>query len=95
MDAAEEQLKQKLLEQQMAKQQLQGTVKPMIAKMLDKKARERLANIRAVKPELALQLEVYLAQLFQSGQVKELTEEQLINILKTISAKREIKIKRK
>jgi len=49
-----------------------------------------------VKPEIAAQLEMYLAQLYQSGQLRErITDEQLVIILKKITEKRETKIRRK
>lgn len=104
----EEELKKRLLEQklqeqlylqqqaQLQQQQIETTLKIIMSQILEKKARERLSNLKLVKPELALQLEVYLAQLYQAGHLKGIiTEEQLIAMLKKISEKKEIKIKRK
>ena len=54
----------------------------------DKKAREKLANLKIVKPELAMQLEMYLVQLYNAGQLKHLTEDQLISILSRLGKKR-------
>lgn len=70
-------------------------VKQMLAKFLEPKARERLANLKLTKPELATQIEVYLAQLYQSGQIKHVSDEQLVTILKKVTEKRETKIVRK
>ena len=84
------------LQQQLQRQELEGALKTIIPQVLEKKARERLANLKVVKPDLALQLEVYLAQLHQLGQIREkISEEQLIAILKKISEKKEFKITRK
>jgi len=104
----EEEIKKKLLQQRMQEQlqeqlqhatqqkQLEETLKAVSWQVLEPKARERLNNLRVVKPELAMQLEAYLAQLYQAGQVKQkITEDQLISILKKLSEKRDIRIRRK
>ncbi|MCX6819593.1 MAG: DNA-binding protein [Candidatus Aenigmarchaeota archaeon] len=76
-------------------QQLQESVKKITAQILDHKARERLANLKTVKPDLAFQIEVYLSQLYQMGQLKsKITEQQLIMILKKINEQKEFRIKR-
>ncbi len=64
--------------------------------ILTPEARARLANIRAVKPEFAEQLEIQLIQLAQSGRIgSKITDAQLREILdKLQSRKREIKIRR-
>jgi len=85
---------QQLLQQQQIAEQL-NIIRESLNKILDKKARERLANIRLIKPQLAMQLEVYLFQLYQAGQIKNITEEQLVKILSELSKKDEVKIKRK
>ncbi len=81
-----------LAQQQQLEQELK-IIRKELAKILDKKARERLANIRLVKPELAIQLELYLYQLYQTGQLKSVTEEQMIQILKELNKKPEFKIR--
>jgi len=100
-------LQQKLLEQQQAhlqahlqeqlqQQQMQEVLRVIKMQVLDAKARERLANLKLVKPELATQLEIYLAQLYQSGQIRgRISDEQMVAILKKISEKKEFRIKRK
>jgi len=85
---------QQLLQQQQIAEQL-NIIRESLNKILDKKARERLANIRLIKPQLAMQLEVYLFQLYQAGQIKNITEEQLVKILSELGKKDEVKIKRK
>ena len=104
----EEEIKKKMLQQRIAQmsseqaqqaqqqQQMEDVLKAVMSQVLDSKARERLSNLKMVKPEIAMQLEMYLAQLFQSGQLKErITDEQLVIILKKITEKRETKISRK
>ena len=70
-------------------------IRTSLAKVLDKAARERLANVRLVKPELATQLELYLFQLYQAGQIRSLTESQLVSILKELGSKNKTRITRK
>lgn len=77
-------------------QQMEEALKIIRVQMLEPKARERLANLRTVKPEVATNLEIYLAQLYQSGQLRtKITDEQLVMILKKLSEKRDIRIRRK
>lgn len=69
--------------------------KIILRKLLTKEAVERLGRIKLVKPELANQLELYLVQLYQSGQIKSMiTDEQIKSILETISNKRKFRIKK-
>ncbi|MBI2579086.1 MAG: hypothetical protein HYW26_05220 [Candidatus Aenigmarchaeota archaeon] len=108
----EEELKRKILQQRMLEQQQHALQEHMQAQaqqqqmeevlrvikmqVLEPKARERLANLKLVKPELATQLELYLAQLYQSGQIRgKINDEQMVSILKKISEKKEYRIKRK
>lgn len=100
----EEDIKKKMLQQRMAQmsveqaqqqQQMETALKAVMSQVLDRKAKERLSNLKLVKPEIAMQLEMYLAQLYQSGQLRHVTDEQLVIILKKITEKRETKIRRK
>ncbi len=87
---------QESMQGQMQERQMEEALKQIRMHTLEPKARERLNNLKLVKPELAMQLEIYLAQLYQSGQIKgKITDEQMISILKKISATRDIKIRRK
>jgi programmed cell death protein 5 len=64
---------------------------------LTSEARQRLANIRMVKPEVAHAIEEYIIQLVSSGRLKRtIDDEQLKEMLTTIqgTAKREFKIRR-
>ncbi len=69
--------------------------KAILSRILTKDAYERFARVRAVKPELAAQLEAYMVQLFQTGQIKaEISDEQLKQILGKVTQKKEFKIRR-
>ena len=85
---------QKAAEQQQVQEQLR-MIREALKNVLDKKARERLANIRLVKPDLAMQLELYLFQLYQAGQLRSVTDEQLVTILRELSKKKQTSIRRK
>lgn len=65
--------------------------------ILSPEARQRLANMRLVKPELVDKIEIYLIQSAQTGKLPvPLSDEQLKIILsKIIPSKREIRIERK
>ncbi len=108
--STEEEIKRKMLQQRMQQQsgmneaaaqqqqlqQAEETLKVLMVQILDAKARERLSNLKLVKSDLALQLQMYLAQLYQAGQIKQkITDDQLVVILKKLTEKRETKIRRK
>ncbi|MEM2874830.1 MAG: DNA-binding protein [Candidatus Hadarchaeales archaeon] len=68
----------------------------ILQEILTPEARNRLANIRMVKPEFAEQLELQLIQLAQSGRItSKITDEQLKTILDRLQSKRrEFRIRR-
>jgi len=69
--------------------------KMVLGRILTKEANERLARLKLVKPDLANQLELYLVQLYRSGQIKtEITDEQLKKVLSQISEKKDFRIRR-
>ena len=86
-------------EQQQAQlqQQVEATKQAIMRRMLEPKARQRLSNLRMVKPDFANQLELQLIQLAQSGKVKTpMTDELLKEILIRLqSQRRDIKITRR
>ena len=64
---------------------------------LTSEARQRLTNVRMVKPEVAHAIEEYIIQLVSSGRLKRtIDDEQLKELLQTIQgkAKKEFKISR-
>ncbi len=106
----EEEIRKRLLQQRlhaqqeeqfqahMQQKQLEEALNTIMQQVLDSRARERLSNLKMVKPELALQLEAYLAQLYQAGQLKgRITDEQVVSILQKLSAaeSKEFRIKRR
>src|SRR5204863_5195778 len=68
----------------------------IIRRILTPEARQRLTNIRMVKPEFAEELEMQLIQLAQSGRLRgQVSDEQLKKTLMQLEGqKREIKIRR-
>jgi len=70
--------------------------KALLRQILTPKARQRLTNLKMVKPEFASQLEIQLIQLAQTGRIQlPIQDEQLKQILIQLqSKKREIRIRR-
>jgi programmed cell death protein 5 len=92
------------LQQQMAEQQYQAQVQQQIEeqkqavlrRILTPAARQRLTNLRMVKPNFTGQLELQLIQLAQQRRINiPLSDEQLKKILAQLqSRRRDIKIRR-
>jgi len=92
-------LQQKLTEEQrqaQMEQQLEQQKQALLRKILTPEARQRLTNLKMVRPEFTDQLELQLIQLAQQGKIPiPLTDEQLKQILIQLQAqKRETKIRR-
>lgn len=86
----------KRLQEMQQTMKMQAEIKKMMSQILTVEASKRFGNIRAVKPDFALQVELYLLQLFQAGQLKvPVTDEVLKNILDKLVVKRKTKIMRK
>ncbi|MEM1539898.1 MAG: DNA-binding protein [Candidatus Bathyarchaeia archaeon] len=77
-------------------QQLEMQKQAILKSILTPEARQRLANLKLVKPEFTAQLELQLIQLAQMGKLPvPLTDEQLKQILIQLQGqRREIKIRR-
>ena len=77
--------------------QFEQMKKSLMGKILDKAAAERLGRVRVANPTLAMQLELYLMQLYQAGQLKEtITDEKLKQILNALTEnKKETRIMRR
>ncbi|NIM47049.1 MAG: hypothetical protein GTN40_02730 [Candidatus Aenigmarchaeota archaeon] len=70
--------------------------KDVLRKALTKEALERLGRVRIANPLVATQLEIYLLQLYQTGQLKEtIDDKRLKHILKVLLPRKKMKIKRK
>lgn len=77
-------------------QKIEEIKKMILRSILTKEARERLSRIKLIKPDLALQLELYLVQLYQSGKLRgRMTDEQLKSILEMLSSEKKFKIIKK
>lgn len=87
---------QRRLTDQQKKLQVEAQKQAVLRVILTPQARQRLTNVKLVKPEFAEQLELQLIQSAQAGKVKQpITDEQLKEILLRLqSQKREIKIRR-
>lgn len=77
-------------------QQLELQKQALLRSILTPEARQRLANLKMVRPDFTSQLELQLIQLAQQGKIPiPLTDKQLKQILTQIqSRKRETKIRR-
>jgi len=92
-------LQQKFAEEQrqvQMEQQLEVQKQTLLRKILTPEARQRLANLKMIKPEFTEQLELQLIQLAQQGKLPiPLPDAQLKQILVQLqSGKRETKIRR-
>lgn len=77
-------------------QQVERQKQSVLRQILTPEARQRLTNIRMVKPEFAEELEMQLIQLAQSGRLQnQVTDEQLKKTLAQLQGqRRDIKIRR-
>ena len=74
-------------------EELEKVKKVAMRKILTKEAIERLGRIKVVKPDLATQLELYLVQLYQAGQIKNVIDDsQLRKILDSLTSGQKFKI---
>ena len=92
-------LQQKVAEEQQQaqmEQQVELQKQALLKKILTPEARQRLTNLRMVRPEFTSQLELQLIQLAQQGKLPiPISDEQLKQILVQLQAqKRETKIRR-
>ena len=78
------------------KRQYEAQKQAALKLILTPEARQRLTNIRMVKPEFADQIEIQLLQLAQSGRIKTpITDDQLKEALARLQSQRkEIRIRR-
>ena len=82
--AEEEERKRRELERQAA-----------MRAILTPEARQRLANLRLIRPELVAQLEEQLIQLANSGRIRlPITDDDLKAILSRLTSRRSIRIRR-
>jgi programmed cell death protein 5 len=79
-----------------AEKRLEAQKQVLMRRILTQEARQRLTNLKMVKPEFASQLEVQLIQIAQQGKIElPIGDEQLKEILQKLqSGHKEIKIRR-
>jgi programmed cell death protein 5 len=93
-------LRQRLVQEQQRaqqQQQLETAKQSILRRILDPKARQRLNNLKMVKPEFANQIELQLIQLAQSNKVKIPISDELLKeiLIRLQSQRRDIKITRR
>ncbi|MAE42264.1 hypothetical protein CMO93_00710 [Candidatus Woesearchaeota archaeon] len=89
-----ESMQQQAQEQQQLQQQIQQ-LEAIVKQALTKEALERYGNLKSAFPEKAVQLLVILVQALQSGQIKNIDDNALKEILKKLTPeKKDFKIKR-
>ncbi|HEY0090512.1 MAG TPA: DNA-binding protein [Candidatus Lokiarchaeia archaeon] len=94
-----EQLQNQMSQQKVAESQqkdFEAKKYEIMRKILSQEGRQRLENIRMVKPQLAEQIELQLIQLAQAGRLKgPLSDADFVKILKQITGqKKEVSIKK-
>jgi programmed cell death protein 5 len=79
-----------------AEKRLEAQKQVLMRRILTQEARQRLTNLKMVKPEFASQLELQLIQIAQQGKIGlPIDDEQLKEILQKLqSDRKEIKIRR-
>lgn len=89
-----EQVQQQANEEEQLKQQIEQ-LEAVVKQALTKEALQRYSNLKTAFPDRAVQLLVILAQALQSGQITNIDDTTLKEILKKLSPeKKDIKIKR-
>ena len=98
-----EELKQQAVQQQMVEAQqkeYESKKYELMRKILSPEGRQRLENIRMVKPEFAEQIEIQLIQLFQAGKLRGATPlpdkafKKLLEQISSLGKKKEFNIKK-
>jgi programmed cell death protein 5 len=79
-----------------AEKRLEAQKQVLMRRILTQEARQRLANLKMVKPEFASQLELQLIQIAQQGKIElPIGDEQLKEILQKLqTGRKEITIRR-
>ncbi len=77
-------------------QKIEEMKRQLLGKAATKDALERLGRVRTVNPDLAGQAELYILQISQAGKLKgPVTDAQMKDVLRVLSEKKSISIKRK
>jgi len=98
-----EELQQQAAQQQIAEaqqQEFEAKKYQVMRKILSPEGRQRLENIRMVKPQYAVQIEMQLIQLFQAGKLRGATPlpdkafKKLLEQISSLDRKKEFNIKK-
>ncbi|CAD8062841.1 unnamed protein product [Paramecium primaurelia] len=82
MDQLDQKQLEQLKQQQAQKEQMEEIKKSILTQILTPEAKQRLANIKLVKPEKAELIEVQLCQWAKQGKItNQLSEDELIKLL--------------
>jgi len=83
-------------EQTQAEKQIQAQKQALLRRILTPEARQRLANLKMVRPEFSSQIELQLIQIAQQGRVTlPIDDDQLKQILMRLQGtRRDIRIRR-
>jgi programmed cell death protein 5 len=77
-------------------QQIEAMKRQLLGRAITKEALERLGRVRTVNPDLAGQAELYILQISQAGKLKgPVTDPQMKDVLRVLSERKNISIKRK
>lgn len=89
---------QQQLQNQIQEEQVEAQIKKIMHLILTPQARERLGNIKVVRPQVARSVEILLIQLYQTGRIpKPLSDSEFKELLVKLKEgrKEETKIKRR
>jgi programmed cell death protein 5 len=77
-------------------QRLEAQKQSVLRRILTSEARQRLTNLKMIRPQFASQIELQLIQIAQQGRINlPITDEQLKEMLRRLQpSKRDIKIRR-
>ena len=92
-------MQQRLLQEQEAaeaKRRMEMEKQALLRRILTPEARQRLANLKMIKPEFTSQIETWLIQIAQQGRISiPIDDDQLKEILRRLQrGRREIRIRR-
>ncbi len=95
-----DEIRQKKMEELRQKQEAEAETEQkldvLVKRLLTEEARERLSNVKLVNKEVYFKAVQTIIYLFNAGQVQgKIDEEQLKGLLKKLTEKKEINIKRK
>ncbi|MBD3387631.1 MAG: DNA-binding protein [Candidatus Altiarchaeales archaeon] len=86
LQMAQQQRGQQQAENQLREEEIERQISIIMRQIMSSEARERLSNIKLARPDFARQVEILLIQLYQSGRLRSLNDEQLKALLTKLSS---------